>query len=86
MNQSKFDSLPPEIRDVLEDMTGDNLVAKFGDWWDAWDARGKNDAIERGNEIIEIDTETRNAWREQLHCAASISFQGWCHCRPCDAP
>lgn len=66
MNQGKFDGLPTEIRDVLEDMTGDNLVAKFGDWWDAWDARGKNDAIERGNEIIEIDTDTRNAWRAQL--------------------
>ena len=66
MNQSKFDGLPADIRDVLEDMTGDNLVAKFGDWWDAWDARGKNDAIARGNEIIEIDAATRNEWREQL--------------------
>jgi len=66
MNQGKFDALPNDIRDVLEDMTGDNLVAKFGDWWDAWDARGKNDAIERGNEIIDIDTDARNAWRKQL--------------------
>ena len=64
MNQRKFDSLPTEIRDVLEDMTGDNLVAKFGDWWDQWDARGKNDAIARGNEII--DSETRDAWKAQL--------------------
>ena len=65
MNQRKFDSLPTEIRDVVEDMTGDNLVAKFGDWWDQWDARGKNDAIARGNEIIEIDAETRAAWKAQ---------------------
>ncbi len=66
MNQRKFDSLPSDVRDVLEDMTGDNLVAKFGDWWDKWDARGKNDAIKRGNEIIEVDNDTRLAWREQL--------------------
>jgi len=66
MNQGKFDSLPTDIQDVLEDMTGDNLVAKFGDWWDAWDARGKNDAISRGNEIIEIDADTRAQWRAQM--------------------
>lgn len=66
MNQRKYDGLPAEIRDVLDDMTGDNLVARFGDWWDKWDARGKADAIERGNEIIEIDSATRAEWRERL--------------------
>ncbi|MDC0948796.1 TRAP transporter substrate-binding protein [Gammaproteobacteria bacterium] len=81
MNQRKFDGLPTEIRDVLEDMTGDNLVAKFGGWWDAWDARGKNDAIERGNEIITIDSETRAEWLERLQpmidgFLASMADQG----------
>ncbi|MEM7546493.1 MAG: TRAP transporter substrate-binding protein [Pseudomonadota bacterium] len=66
MNQRKYDGLPAEIRKVLDDVTGDNLVAKFGDWWDAWDARGRKDALERGNEIIEIDAGTRAAWRDQL--------------------
>lgn len=66
MNQRAYDGLPTGIRDVLDDMTSDNLVAKFGDWWDAWDARGKTDATDRGNEIIEIDAATRAAWREQL--------------------
>lgn len=66
MNQRKYDDLPAEIRDILDDMTGDNLVAKFGDWWDVWDARGKKDAMDRGNEIIEIDAETRAAWKARL--------------------
>lgn len=66
MNQRRYDELPSDIRDVLDDMTGDALVAKFGDWWDAWDARGKNDAIERGNTIIEVSSETRDAWRDRM--------------------
>ncbi|MEM8836606.1 MAG: TRAP transporter substrate-binding protein [Pseudomonadota bacterium] len=66
MNQRKFDALPMEIRDVLDGMTGDALVSRFGDWWDAWDARGKNDAVKRGNEIITIDTATRSEWRDQM--------------------
>lgn len=66
MNQRSFDDMPAEIRDVLDDMTGDNLVARFGDWWDAWDGRGKQDAIDRGNTIVEIDSATRDDWRAQL--------------------
>ena len=66
MNQRSYDGLPADVQSLLDDMTGDNLVARFGTWWDAWDARGKNDAIERSNEIIEIDNDTRAEWRTQL--------------------
>ncbi|MEM7068893.1 MAG: TRAP transporter substrate-binding protein [Pseudomonadota bacterium] len=66
MNQRKFDSLPQDIADVIDEMSGDSLVAKFGAWWDKWDARGKKDAVERGNNIIEVSADVRNAWREQL--------------------
>ncbi|WP_051332556.1 TRAP transporter substrate-binding protein [Cucumibacter marinus] len=66
MNQAKYDSLPDDIKAIIDDMSGDNLVAKFGDWWDKWEARGYEDAVARGNEIIEIDDETRAAWEEAL--------------------
>jgi len=66
MNKRKYESLPDDIRAVVDDMSGDNLVAKFGDWWDKWESRGKQDAMDRGNEIITIDADTRNAWRAQL--------------------
>lgn len=66
MNPRSFDALPDEIQNVVDEMTGDALVARFGDWWDAWDARGKTDAIERGNEIIEIDDATRADWRDRM--------------------
>ncbi|MCA8868332.1 MAG: TRAP transporter substrate-binding protein [Rhodobacteraceae bacterium] len=66
MNQAKYDSLPDDVRVVLDDMTGDNLVAKFGGWWDKWESRGLNDAKARGNEIITIDDATRAEWAKTL--------------------
>ncbi|MCX7565980.1 TRAP transporter substrate-binding protein [Sulfitobacter sp. F26169L] len=66
MNKKKYEGLPGDVRGVLDDMTGDALVAKMGDWWDAWDKRGKDDAIERGNEIITIDDATRAEWKASL--------------------
>ncbi|TNF19777.1 MAG: TRAP transporter substrate-binding protein [Rhodobacteraceae bacterium] len=66
MNKKTYANLPDDVREVLDDMTGDALVAKMGDWWDAWDTRGREDAIARGNEIIAVDDETRAAWKARL--------------------
>lgn len=66
MNKRKYDSLPDDVRSVLDEMTGDALVAKMGDWWDSWDKRGRDDAIARGNEIIEVDQQTRSDWKASL--------------------
>lgn len=66
MNKKSYASLPDDVREVLDDMTGDNLVAKMGDWWDAWDKRGRDDAIARGNEIITVDESTRADWKASL--------------------
>lgn len=66
MNQQKFDSLPQEVQQAIEETTGEALLAKVGEWWDKWDGAGKEDAVSRGNTIIEVDDATRAAWREQL--------------------
>lgn len=66
MNKKTYAGLPDDVREVLDDMTCDTLVAKMGDWWDAWDSRGREDAIARGNEIISIDDDTRAAWKARL--------------------
>lgn len=66
MNKKSYAALPDDVREVLDDMTGDTLVAKMGDWWDAWDSRGREDAIARGNEIITIDDDTRAEWKARL--------------------
>lgn len=66
MNPQKFDSLPADVQQAIEETTGEALLAKVGEWWDKWDGAGKEDAVARGNEVIEVDDATREAWREQL--------------------
>lgn len=66
MNQAKYDSLPADIKKAIDETTGDAWIAKFGDWWDKWDARGLADAKAHKNEIIIINEETRAKWRTQL--------------------
>lgn len=66
MNKQTYDALPEDVRKVIDEMSGDALVAKFGPWWDKWEARGKEDAIRRKQEIIEVDDATRTAWAKQL--------------------
>jgi len=66
MNKKSYARLSDDVREVFDAMTGDALVAKMGDWWDAWDTRGREDAVARGNEIITIDDETRAAWKTRL--------------------
>ena len=66
MNQNKYDSLPENVRACIDKYSGDGLVAKFGDWWDAWDAPGKAAAEAKGNEITVLSDEERARWREAL--------------------
>jgi TRAP-type transport system periplasmic protein len=66
MNREKYESLPAEVRQAVDETTGDNWLASFGPLWDKWDAAGKEDAESRGNNIITIDEATRQEWRAQL--------------------
>lgn len=66
MNRGTYDGLPEDVRAVIDDMSGDSLVARFGDWWDAWDAPGLAAAQERGNTIVQLSDAERERWREAL--------------------
>ncbi|MBA1146589.1 TRAP transporter substrate-binding protein [Ectothiorhodospiraceae bacterium WFHF3C12] len=66
MNQRKYDSLPPEVQDAIDSVSGDALIPRFGEWWNKWDAAGREDAVERGHEIIKLSDEERARWREAL--------------------
>ncbi len=76
MNKDKYAALPDDVRDVLDDMTGDNLVAKMGAWWDKWETRGREDAIARGHEIIPVDTATRDEWKASLEPMTNALLTG----------
>ncbi len=66
MNQRKYDSLPANVQQAIDELSGEALVARFGDWWDKWDQAGRQDAKERGHEFINVSDEERARWRERL--------------------
>ncbi|GAB4362669.1 MAG: TRAP transporter substrate-binding protein [Oricola sp.] len=67
MNQRSYDRLSPEAQACVDKYSGDALVSKFGDWWDKWDAPGRQEAIDAGHEIIELSDEERARWRDALN-------------------
>ncbi|MDW5376177.1 TRAP transporter substrate-binding protein [Halomonas sp. HP20-15] len=66
MNQRKYDSLPENVQACIDEASGDSLVAKFGDWWDKWDAAGREEAEASGDVITHLSDAERQRWRETL--------------------
>lgn len=66
MNRSRYESLPDDIRAAVDAISGDNLIPKFGPWWDKWDEPGRQDALKAGNTITELTEDERQRWREAL--------------------
>lgn len=66
MNKKKYDSLPADVRKVIDDISGDNLIGKFGPWWNKWDAPGLAAAKARGNIITKLSPAERARWRKAL--------------------
>lgn len=66
MNQRSYDKLSDKAKSCIDHNSGADLVAKFGDWWDAWDAPGRQEAVDAGHEITELSDEERARWKEAL--------------------
>lgn len=66
MNQRAYDGLPEDVRQVVDEISGDALIPKFGPWWDTWDKRGRQDALDRGHEIIPLSDAERADWQAAL--------------------
>lgn len=86
MNQSKYDSLPADVKKAIDETTGQSLVNRFGPWWDAWDAKGREVAEKAGNKINQLSDAEREDWRRKLQpmidsYLASIEKQGIANAR-----
>ncbi len=66
MNKRKYDSLPADVRKVIDEISGDPLVAKFGGWWNKWDEPGKEDIKRVGNIVTPLSDEERARWKKAL--------------------
>lgn len=66
MNERAYAKLSPKARACIDKYSGDALVAKFGDWWTAWDKPGRDQAVAAGHVITELSDAERERWREAL--------------------
>jgi TRAP-type transport system periplasmic protein len=66
MNPARFASLPTGVRQAIDGVIGEPLVARFGDWWDKWDQAGLSAVKPLGHQIVSVSDAQREAWRGQL--------------------
>lgn len=63
MNQPKYDSLPDDLKAILDASTGDRMAASSGEIMVAGDTPGRRMALEAGNTIIELDQAEVDRWK-----------------------
>ncbi len=66
MNERRYRGLPDDVRAVVDELSGEPLVAQFAAGWDRWDEPGLKASKERGDPIISLSDEERARWREAL--------------------
>jgi TRAP-type C4-dicarboxylate transport system substrate-binding protein len=62
MNQAKYDSLPADLKKVIDNNSGAALSRQIGKVWDASQAVGRKAAQDRGNTFIKLTAAETDAW------------------------
>ena len=70
MNKAKYDGLPADVRAAIDSMSGDVLVARFGNLWNKWAQPVRAGANAPGHEVIVPDAATMALWRTALQPVA----------------
>jgi TRAP-type C4-dicarboxylate transport system substrate-binding protein len=66
MNQQKYDSLPPDLRKVIDDLSGAWGAEFTGAVWDKNELEGIAAAKKAGATIYTVPTEERARWAAKL--------------------
>lgn len=64
MNKTSYGKLPPDLRKVIDDNSGEGLAREFGRRWENDDKPGIAKAKKQGDEIIEVPQAEQDRWRE----------------------
>ncbi|MEE8272655.1 MAG: TRAP transporter substrate-binding protein [Alphaproteobacteria bacterium] len=64
MNKDSYESLPDDLRAIIDANSGLNVVGEIGRIWDEAEGPGANAAREQGNEILTISADDAQAWRD----------------------
>lgn len=66
MNQKKYDSLPADLRKVIDDASGAALVAKLPALWDRWDELGRESTKAKGLQVVTPSETVREQWKARM--------------------
>jgi TRAP-type C4-dicarboxylate transport system substrate-binding protein len=66
MNKAKYDSLPPELKKVIDDNSGVSVAALGGRVFDTMAANGRKIAAARGNSFYEMSADEIARWKKLL--------------------
>jgi TRAP-type C4-dicarboxylate transport system substrate-binding protein len=64
MNQAKYDSLPADLKKVIDDNSGAALSRAFGKQWDASAPPARKSAVDRGNVFYTIPAAELSQWEK----------------------
>jgi len=67
MNPAKFESLPADLRAVIEKNSGAALSQQAGHTWDASQAPGRKPAVDRGNVFYTVPPAEVDRWIQASH-------------------
>ena len=73
MNKAKYESLPDDLKKVIDDHSGMALAKEVGQIWDQAEAPGRQAAKEIGDDIYTIEGEELDRWR----AAAEPAIEAW---------
>ena len=65
MNQRRYDSLPPDIRKVIDDVSN-KMFSHWGKWWHDTDQQAIQAAKAHGNVIVPMSDAKRAEWQKRL--------------------
>ena len=64
MNQAKYDSLPPDLKKVIDANSGAQMARAFGKQWDASAPPARKQAVERNNTFYTIPASELAQWQK----------------------
>ena len=73
MNKAKYDSLPDDLKKVIDDNSGQEFAAFAGRTQAGADGPSRQVAVDRGNNIITISAEDTETWKK----AAQPVYDNW---------
>ncbi len=83
MNKAKYQSLPPDVRKVLDETTApqSGYWKRIGESWDRYEVVARKAVADRKNEIYTLPKDERRRWREAVRAldekwAAALEAKG----------